>query len=143
MKSEIYIWSLGHSNVPINTFLKKLKEHKIEVLADVRTYPVSRFCPYFNEKPLRATLANESIKYLFRGANLGGRGVNKGYEEAINELTELAKSGKRVCVMCAEKDYTKCHRFTMLTPSFEERGLLLVHIQDEKNETGNNRDRRD
>ena len=65
-----------------------------------------------------------------------------GYEEAINELTELAKSGKRVCVMCSEKDYKKCHRFTMLTPSFEERGLLLVHIQYE-NETGNNRGGRD
>ncbi len=142
MKSEIYIYTFGHSNVSINTFLKKLKEYKIQVLADIRTYPASRFCPYFNEKPLRATLASESINYLFRGANLGGRAVNVGYEEAINELTELAKSGKRVCVMCSEKDYKKCHRFTMLTPSFEERGLLLVHIQYE-NETGNNRGGRD
>jgi uncharacterized protein (DUF488 family) len=137
MKSNIYIFSIGHSNVPLATFIKKLKEHQIEVLVDIRTTPLSRFCPHFNEKPLRATLATQTIKYLFRGANLGGRAVNVGYEEAINELTELAQQGKRVCVMCSEKDFNKCHRYTKLTPSFEERGLLVVHII--YNETGNSK----
>jgi uncharacterized protein (DUF488 family) len=142
MKSNIYIFTIGHSNIPLATFLKKLKEHQVEVLVDVRTIPLSRFCPHFNEKPLRATLATETIKYLFRGANLGGRAVNVGYEEAINELTELAKQGKKVCLMCSEKKFENCHRYLTLTPSFEERGLLVVHIQYE-NEKSNNRDRRD
>jgi uncharacterized protein (DUF488 family) len=142
MKSEFYIYTFGHSNVPLTTFLEKLKEHQIQVLVDVRTIPLSRYCPHFNQMPLREALATESIKYLFKGANLGGRGVNVGYEEAINELTELAKSGKRICVMCSEKEYQKCHRFTVLTPSLEERGLLVVHISYE-NETGNNGNKRD
>lgn len=138
MKSKTYIFSIGHSNVSIGIFIKKLKEYKIKVLVDVRTIPLSRYCPHFNEKPLRATLAKETINYLFRGANLGGRAVNVQFEETINELVELAKSGKRVCVMCSEKDYQKCHRHTVLTPLFEKQGLLVIHIQYE-NETGNNK----
>ena len=129
MKSNIYISTIGHSNVPLTTFLKKLKEHQIEVLVDVRTIPLSRFCPHYNKMPLQRALAAETIKYLWKGANLGGRAVNVGYEEAINELTELAKKGVRVCVMCSEKNFKDCHRYLTLTPSFEERGLFVVHIQ--------------
>lgn len=140
MKSNIYIFTIGHSNVPLATFLKKLKEHKIEVLVDVRTIPLSRFSPHFNKMPLQRALATETIKYLFKGANLGGRAVNVGYEEAIKELTELVQQGKRVCVMCSEKYFNKCHRFTVLTPSFEERGLLVVHIEYE-NEKRNSRNK--
>jgi uncharacterized protein (DUF488 family) len=131
-KPNIFIWSVGHSNVPINIFLNKLKENKIEVLVDVRTIPLSRFCPHFNEKPLRATLAKENINYLSRGTNLGGRAVNVRYEEAIDELVTLTKQGIRVCIMCSEKNFEKCHRYTVLTPSLEERGLLVIHILYDK-----------
>lgn len=136
MKSNIYIATIGHSSVPLKVFLNKLKEYKIQVLCDIRSYPVSRFS-HFNEKPLQRALASESIHYLWKGASLGGRGINVGYEEAIDELVALAKQRVRVCVMCSEKDYRKCHRFTVLTPSFEQRGILVVHL--EYNETGNSK----
>ena len=129
MKSKTYIWSLGHSNFPIEIFLDKLKEYKIQVLCDVRTIPLSRFCPHYNKNALQRTLANKTIQYLYRGKNLGGRGVNVDYEETIDELCSLAKQGTRVCLLCSEKDYKKCHRYTILTPSFEKRGILVIHIQ--------------
>lgn len=127
-KSNIFIWSIGHSNVSLDIFLDKLKENKIEVLVDVRTIPLSRFCQHFNKNALQQALVKETINYLFRGQNLGGKGVNVGYEEAIDELVTLVKQGTRVCIMCSEKDYKKCHRYTVLTPSLEERGLLVIHI---------------
>lgn len=132
MKSNIYIFTIGHGAKPLQVFLNKLKEYKIQVLCDIRTYPVSRFYPHFNKMPLHKALATETIKYLFRGANLGGRAENVDYEEAIDELVALAKQGIRVCVMCSEgSSYLKCHRYTKLTPSFETRGLLVVHIEYE------------
>ena len=128
IKSKVYIWSLGHSNVSLNTFLNKLKEHQIQLVADCRTKPFSRFS-HFNEKPLREALIANAIKYLFKGANLGGRAVNVDYEETIDELSTFARQGERVCLLCSEKDYTKCHRYTVLTPSFEQRGILVFHIK--------------
>lgn len=139
MKSNIYIFTIGHSNVPFSVFLKKLKEHQIRFLVDVRTTPLSRFSPHFNKMPLNRALTQETIKYLWRGKNLGGKQANVFYKEAIDELTDLAKQGKKVCVMCSEKDYKKCHRFTTLTPSFEERGCLVVHIEYDKKRNCRNR----
>ena len=128
-KPSIYIWSIGHSNKSMNTFIDELKENKIEVLVDVRTTPLSRFCPHFNKNALQRTLSDETIKYLWRGRNLGGKGINVDYNKAIEELSFLARKGRRVCVMCSEKDYEKCHRHTILAPSFEERGVLMLNIK--------------
>lgn len=135
-KQKIIITSVGHSNKTIEVFLDALKKHSVQVLVDVRTIPRSRFCPHFNQNALQDTLAKRTIKYLYRGLNLGGRGVNVGYEEAIEELVELARQGIRVCVMCSEADYHDCHRYSTLTPSFHERDVEVSHIEYAKTVTG-------
>ena len=123
------IFSLGHSNRKIGEFLGKLKDNQIDVLVDVRTSPYSRYCPQFNQKALSQSLEAENIQYLWKGNNLGGKGENINYDEAIDELTEMAKEGKRVCIMCSEGDYKKCHRYQTLTPSLEKRNVTINHIQ--------------
>ncbi|MCX6739429.1 MAG: DUF488 domain-containing protein [Candidatus Parcubacteria bacterium] len=134
-KSIYTIFTFGHSNRPLDIFLSKLTENNIEVLVDVRTYPVSRWTPHFSQNILAMALETINIHYLYRGQNLGGRGENTGYEDAIDELSAIAKEGRNICVMCSEGDFRKCHRYTDLTPSFEKRGLSVVHLQYEnKNE---------
>ena len=120
--------TIGHSNCGFSEFLKKLKDNKINILVDVRTFPRSRFCPQFNKKSFEEKLVKENIRYLFRGKNLGGMGLNVRYEETINEVTELSKENS-VCLMCSEGDYKKCHRYQLLTPEFEKKGLLVNHIE--------------
>jgi uncharacterized protein (DUF488 family) len=44
----------------------------------------------------------------------------------------MVKEGKKICVMCSESDPMKCHRYTILTPSFEAKGLKVEHILYEK-----------
>ena len=126
------IFTIGHSTKSFDTYLQKLKENSIDMLADVRTFPRSRFNPHFNEKRLKVSLEAKGIQYTFYGKNLGGRGINENYDEAIDELVKQVKNGKNVCVMCSEGDYHMCHRYTMLTPSFLERGLDVIHIEYEK-----------
>ena len=133
------IFSVGHSNKPIGVFLGKLKEHRIDHLVDVRTIPSSRFCPHFNKNALQATLSIQTIKYLWKGENLGGKGINVGYEEAIDELVGMAQEGTKIAVLCSEGDYRKCHRYTALTPSFEQRGVRVFHIEYENETTKRNK----
>lgn len=128
-KVKPQIKTIGHSSKAIDVFLDTLQKHEIEVLVDIRTIPRSRFSPHFNEKALGGSLAKRSIKYLNRGQNLGGRGVNVGYEEAIEELVDLARQGVRVCVMCSEADYKDCHRYSTLTPSFHSHDVDVFHIE--------------
>jgi len=122
------LYTIGHSNCGFLEFLKKLKDHNINILVDVRTFPRSRFCPQFNKKSFEEKLVTENIQYLFRGKNLGGMGLNIKYEETINEVFDLSKENN-VCLMCSEKDYRECHRYSLLTPSFEKRGLSVKHLQ--------------
>jgi len=122
------IFSIGHSRRAFSEFLQKLKESKIDTLIDIRTYPRSRFCPQFNRKALSEELSKAGITYIFKGSNLGGLGENVNYEETIDELVGMVRGGKNICVCCSEADYKKCHRYEMLTPSFEERGLKVNHI---------------
>lgn len=123
------VWSIGHSNRAFSEFLQKLKENKIEILVDVRTYPRSRFCPHFNKNSLIEKLSEAGITYLLKGKNLGGRGENIAYEETIGELAQVAEQGKRICIMCSEGDYRKCHRHQVLEPSFREKNVTVEHIE--------------
>lgn len=128
-KVKPQIKTIGHSNKTIDVFLDTLQKHGVEMLVDIRTIPRSRFSPHFNEKALGSSLAKRAIKYLNRGQNLGGRGENVYYEEAIEELVELARQGVRVCVMCSEADFRECHRYSTLTPSFHQRDIEVIHIE--------------
>lgn len=133
------IFTIGHSNLSPKDFINTLKKDRIGVLVDVRTIPYSSYCPHFNANTLRSSVEAENIQYLYRGKNLGGKGVNEGYEEAIKELADMVKKGKRVCVMCSEGDYKKCHRYLTLTPSFKKQGLSVSHIKYKNDKKPNRR----
>lgn len=121
-------FSYGHSVRAISEFLKTLKEKDIDILVDVRSRPQSRFQPQYNQKALADSLLSVGILYVFKGKNLGGKDENVDYEETIDELVEIIKTGKRVCVMCSEGDYKKCHRHQVLEPSLNQRGVSMEHI---------------
>lgn len=127
------VYTIGHSNRTLQQFLEKLHGCKIQVVIDVRSRPVSRWLPHFNRRNLEVALVGAGIQYLFRGHNLGGLEENVDYDRTIAEVIELAKES-RLVLLCAEADYTKCHRFTMLTPDLEKHGVKVEHIIWEKSD---------
>lgn len=122
------VFTLGHSSRPLFEFIEKLQENKIEVLVDARTHPQSRYSPQYNQKALAAELEKVGIIYLFRGKNLGGKGENVRFEETIEELANMARHGKILCLMCSEKDPTKCHRSQDLAPLLVAQAFVVEHI---------------
>lgn len=127
------IKTIGYGLKKIDEFIDKLKENKIEVLVDVRTHPFSHWNAKFSKAPLEAELAKHSIKYLWRGNNLGGLGENIDFEATIDEVVALS-SILGVCVMCTECEPEKCHRFQTLAPAFESRGTKVIHLRWDKAE---------
>jgi uncharacterized protein (DUF488 family) len=65
--------SIGHSNIPADRFIAMLRGAGAAAVADVRSVPVSRFCPWFSAKTLAPLLARDGISYLAYGVVLGGR----------------------------------------------------------------------
>jgi uncharacterized protein (DUF488 family) len=47
------IYTIGHSNHPIERFIALLRQHEITAVADVRSTPYSRFNPQFSREPLK------------------------------------------------------------------------------------------
>ncbi len=71
--SKFDLFSIGHSNIPAERFVAMLRGAGVNAIADVRSTPASRFCPWFSAKNLAPLLAREGISYLFYGKELGGR----------------------------------------------------------------------
>ena len=65
------IFTVGHSDVSVETFVALLRAYEIERLADIRTDPRSRHNPQFNADSLASALAANQIDYAMLPA-LGG-----------------------------------------------------------------------
>src|SRR3981081_218729 len=67
------VWTVGHSNHDVETFLALVQRHPVAHLVDVRSHPYSRYAPQFNRDELRASIEACGIRYAFLGPALGGR----------------------------------------------------------------------
>jgi len=140
------IWTIGHSNHPLETFLDLLAKHRIEVLVDVRSSPYSRYASHFNKATIEGALIESGIKYLFLGDCLGGRAEGgqfydeQGYvlydrladsptfRRGIDRLVDgIARF--RVAVMCGEEDPTECHRRLLIGRVLGDRGVEVIHVR--------------
>lgn len=130
--AEPTLWTIGHSNRSAEDFLRLLKTHQIQAIADVRRFPGSRRHPHFGAEELARQLAEEGIDYR-HFADLGGRRgrssedspntawrvesfnayadymATSEFKQALRDLIEWAEQ-RRVAVMCSEAVPWRCHR---------------------------------
>lgn len=144
--SNTSVFTIGHSSLELDAFLRVLVPHEIQIVCDVRSSPGSFRFPQFNREPLEACLDSAGLRYEFLGETLGGRPSDPrayhadgivNYEErrkavdfraGIDRVLELSRSSN-IVLMCAEEDPLQCHRFLMICPALLERGANPVHIR--------------
>jgi uncharacterized protein (DUF488 family) len=123
------LYSIGHSNHGAAAFLDLLRQHRIELVADVRSRPYSCFVPHFSKETLERVLAEEGVGYLFLGQELGGkpprdnptrfapdyqaRVRDPGFKRGIERLLEAARA-RRTALLCRERDPLDCHRLHLV-----------------------------
>jgi len=73
LNAERTVWTIGHSNHPLEEFLGLLEQHRIQLLVDVRSSPYSRYASQFNRDAIQGPLRAQAVEYLFLGDLLGGR----------------------------------------------------------------------
>jgi uncharacterized protein (DUF488 family) len=139
-----FVFTIGHSNHPINAFVILLQQHGVTALADVRSAPYSRFAPQFNREALERSLKAHSIKYVFLGRELGARPDDRScYENGRVQYERLARtdlfrsglervirgaSHYRIALMCAEKEPLECHRTLLVARALDELGVAVGHV---------------
>jgi len=110
-----------------------LKEHEIEVLADVRRFPTSKV-EHFKREAMGQWLSEQRIEYVWLGEELGGyrHGGYKAYmrtrlfKGGIERLSEIARQ-KRTCMMCLEPNPKYCHR-RFISAYLESEDIKVAHI---------------
>ena len=145
------IFTIGHSTLPIESFISLLKTYGIERLADIRTIPRSRHNPQFNGDMLGAAVGKEAIEYValpelggLRHAskdspNTGWRNESfRGYadymqtqafQDGLGMLIEFGRK-KRTAIMCAEAVPWRCHR-SLVADALTVRGIPVIEILSE------------
>lgn len=139
------IWTIGHSTMPLASFLSLLRSNDIEYLVDVRSRPYSRFVPHYNREELRASLEGLDIGYVSMGSELGGRPHRKDhlddqghalYGKMAREPAFVAAIGRlergcsqgRIAIMCGCGRPQDCHRRLLVGKVLCERCVTLRHI---------------
>ena len=67
------LFTIGHSNNDINSFIELLKNHNVTALADVRSFPYSSYLPHFSQAEFKFYLKEAAISYVFLGNELGAK----------------------------------------------------------------------
>lgn len=140
------VYTIGHSAHSFEEFVSLLKGQQIEVVVDTRSAPYSRFAPQFDREILQRELPQAGIKYLFLGAELGGRPKNPDYYDAHGhvlysritrdaafvagiERLERGAAAFRIALMCGEEDPAHCHRRLLVGRVMAEREHEMLHIR--------------
>lgn len=140
------VYTIGHSAHSVEKLAELLRAHPVEVLVDTRSSPYSRFAPQFDRELLQRSLANAGFRYLFLGAELGGRPQSPEYYDAQGhvlygrmtadriflsgmERLERGIAEFRVALLCGEENPAHCHRRLLVGRVLAERGHELLHIR--------------
>jgi uncharacterized protein (DUF488 family) len=148
-KDPMKLYTIGHSNRPLNELIAMLKEQGILCLVDVRSRPGSGRFPWFNKPALEQALEQAGIQYLWEGKDLGGkrlpspadfhhRALERGFRAFASHLaTPAFRAGvdrllshartHRTAILCAEKDPRHCHR-SLIADYLSVRGYEVRHL---------------
>ncbi len=142
------VLSVGHSTGPLGEFLALLRAAGAVAVADVRTVPRSRRCPWADAATLPDALAEAGLRYQHLPALGGLRRPRPGspngalrretlrgfadhmataeFEEGLVALRRLAREGP-VALLCAEAAPGRCHRW-LIADALWARGVVVEHL---------------
>jgi uncharacterized protein (DUF488 family) len=141
------VFTIGHSDHTIETFIGLLRLHAITLVVDVRSQPYSRWATQYNRELLAHSLRAAGLRYEFLGDALGGRPADPrmysadgehpdygkmenrpAYQAGIDTLLSLTHS-ERIALVCSEGDHRHCHRHLLIGQTLLSRGIRVMHIQ--------------
>jgi uncharacterized protein (DUF488 family) len=144
------ILTICHSTHEIDRFLRLIRSHRVQAVADVRRYPMSRRHPQFNTASLAEALRAAGIDYSSLADELGGRRRPRagspntawrmegfrGYADHMGgpafaagiDRLQASAATARTAVLCAEEDWRRCHR-RLIADALLVGGWSVVHIR--------------
>ena len=149
------IYTIGHSSRDLAEFSHVLQQHEVELVVDIRAFPMSRRFPHFNREHLELWLPEIGCDYLWE-PDLGGRRkkqmppgespnvalrnpsfrnyadymLSQQFGSAAQQLVERG-SRTATAIVCSEYIYFRCHRM-LVSDYLLAQGHTVMHILDDK-----------
>jgi uncharacterized protein (DUF488 family) len=146
--APVTLYTVGHSNRPIEELIALLTDAGIATLIDVRAQPRSQRHPQFNDDSLRGACEHAGIVYHWAGRQLGGMrtarpgsphvALDEGmrgfadhmdtgaFQKGAAQLVAMAARAP-TAMLCAERDPAHCHR-GLIADYLLLRGMRVLHL---------------
>jgi uncharacterized protein (DUF488 family) len=143
--------TIGYEQATLGAVLDALEHASTDIVVDTRAVASSRK-PGFSKRGLAASLDDRGIGYLHlqklgtpkegrlaaragkmdRLFDIYSRHLKTGpAQEELDELTALARSGKKICLLCFERDAMACHRQWIAEEITQRTGASVKHLAAE------------
>ncbi len=144
------LYSIGHGNKAIETFIEELRFFGIDFLIDIRSKPYSKYNTQFNGNEIKYTLSDNNITYTYMGDVLGGLPDDPScytngfvdydklkekdfFKKGLQRLVKAYEKKIKVAIMCSESKPEECHRTKLIGEELRKMGINLNHITRTRN----------
>lgn len=138
------VLTIGYSQDGFEPFEERLARHGVQVLADVRSAPYSKYQTDFRYGIIEALCLQAGLQYLFLGDQLGGKptdpelhtdgrpdyekiAASAGFQDGLRKVIALA-ADTTLCLMCGCERPMRCHRGRLIAPWLISMGADVRHI---------------
>jgi uncharacterized protein (DUF488 family) len=142
------LFTIGYEKAALRDVLQTLKHAKVELLIDTRAVAASRRAG-FSKKMLAVSLKEEGIDYLHlqklgtptegrEAARAGdlkklwriyGKHIKTPEAQAqLSDLESLLREGRRICLLCYERNPDECHRSRIAELIHESTGQKIENL---------------
>lgn len=143
------IYTIGHSNYPVEKLIDMLKHYNVNTVVDIRGTPYSKYNVQYNKETIAQTLKEAGFIYIYMAKEFAANRENKisynkeGYSDFEKVITEKdflkgierlkvgCEKGYNIALLGAMQDPIRCHRSILVGRSLRENGFKVKHILDD------------
>lgn len=143
------IYTIGHSNYPVEKLIDMLKHYYIDTVVDIRGTPYSKYNVQYNKETIAHTLIEAGFIYIYMAKELAAKRENKvsynkeGYSDfekvvkekdflnGVDRLKVGCEKGYKIALLGAMQDPIRCHRSILVGRALREHGFNVKHILDD------------
>lgn len=143
------IYTIGHSNYPVERLIDMLKHYDINCVVDIRGTPYSKYNVQYNKETIAHTLRKEGFVYIYMAKEFAANRENKSsyneegysdFEKVITEdefLSGIERlkvghgKGYKIALLGAMQDPIRCHRSILVGRYLRDKGFNVRHIMDD------------
>ena len=143
------IYTIGHSNYPVEKLIDMLKHYNMDTVVDIRGTPYSKYNIQYNKENISHTLKEAGFIYIYMAKEFAAKRENKisynkeGYSDfekvvkeqdflnGVNRLKVGCEKGYKIALLGAMQDPIRCHRSILVGRALIEHGFNVKHILDD------------